>query len=333
MEKEVFMEENVVDKKICPLCGGENDCHAEKEGSHDVCWCVTTKIPKGLLEKIPQEKRGKACVCKRCVEDYRSEDEIRWDARADMFNEHQLNDPSPIEDQVLAFLEEVVSFDGSRVLDLGGGSGRYAIPLAKRAREVVLTDISSKMLAHAKTNATRDGVDNILFEKLDWAEVDIAQSGMEKSFDLVFASMCPPLRTEDGLEKMIAASGKHCFINQFIVDKDSVGIFFDERLDHKRAFDPHNDRESVSRFFNELWKRNFDPQIRYALYDHEKRMTFEEALEILERDYGEIAKGKGLEVKNILREYQELEGTQDIPVRCKTVSAMIYWEIKEEAKS
>lgn len=256
-----------------------------------------------------------------------SQEETAWDARADRFNEYQKSNPSSIELQVVAFLEEFVSLREARVLDIGGGSGRYAIPLARRAKEVVMTDFSSRMLMHAKNNAAEAGVGNIRFEKLDWAEVNVSNLCREGAFDLVFASMCPPLRTEEGLEKMIAASKKYGFINQFIYDKDSVGNFLDQRLGIVREFDPHNDRESLARFFNEIWKRGFDPQIRYAREVFEKRLSFEEALDILEKDYGEMARERGTNPENLLEEYRRSRGTKDIPVEGKRISAMILWEV------
>ncbi len=51
--------------KICPICGGDNGCMHNSD-----CWCFKVTIPEGLLESIPEEKRGKACVCKSCVEEY-----------------------------------------------------------------------------------------------------------------------------------------------------------------------------------------------------------------------------------------------------------------------
>ncbi|MBU5425601.1 cysteine-rich CWC family protein [Tissierella pigra] len=56
------------EETTCPICGENNNCkHNEK------CWCFSVTIPKELLEMIPEEKRGKACICKSCVEKYRSE--------------------------------------------------------------------------------------------------------------------------------------------------------------------------------------------------------------------------------------------------------------------
>ena len=57
----------MIDEKdtICPICGEDNNCLHNKD-----CWCVEKTIAKELIEKIPIEKRGKACICKSCVEEF-----------------------------------------------------------------------------------------------------------------------------------------------------------------------------------------------------------------------------------------------------------------------
>ncbi len=56
-----------VNKKICPLCGKENNCGYEKGLEHGTCWCTTIKVPKELLAQVPEEVKGKACVCRDCI--------------------------------------------------------------------------------------------------------------------------------------------------------------------------------------------------------------------------------------------------------------------------
>lgn len=58
---------------ICPLCGKENHCATAAGSDPYRCWCMTTKVPEELLERIPKDIRGKACVCKECVEKYLKE--------------------------------------------------------------------------------------------------------------------------------------------------------------------------------------------------------------------------------------------------------------------
>ena len=51
----------------CPLCGGANDCGMVRGGGGP-CWCEKEKFSAALLARIPEQRRSKACVCKRCVE-------------------------------------------------------------------------------------------------------------------------------------------------------------------------------------------------------------------------------------------------------------------------
>lgn len=59
-----------IDPKICPLCGKPNHCAYQAGRPHTDCWCVTTSVPKELLQQIPADKRRKACVCQACVNEF-----------------------------------------------------------------------------------------------------------------------------------------------------------------------------------------------------------------------------------------------------------------------
>jgi hypothetical protein len=54
-------------ERTCPLCGKDNNCQHNAES----CWCATVTFPKHVLDMIPEEKKGKACICKECLEKYR----------------------------------------------------------------------------------------------------------------------------------------------------------------------------------------------------------------------------------------------------------------------
>lgn len=60
----------------CPICGGRNDCEAQRSESISDCWCFHIPIPKELLASIPVAERGKSCVCKACVIQYHSDQAV-----------------------------------------------------------------------------------------------------------------------------------------------------------------------------------------------------------------------------------------------------------------
>jgi len=60
-------------KGLCPICGEKNNCSIEAGIETSTCWCMTTKLPSELLERVPKEKRRESCVCKECINRYNRE--------------------------------------------------------------------------------------------------------------------------------------------------------------------------------------------------------------------------------------------------------------------
>lgn len=72
------------------------------------------------------------------------------------------------------------SFAPTRTLDFGCGVGRLLLPFARLGGEVVGVDISPSMLAEARRNCEREGLDNVVL-----APSDDALSAVQGDFDLV----------------------------------------------------------------------------------------------------------------------------------------------------
>jgi len=58
-------------KGICPICNKPNQCAMVKGEDPYKCWCMTEKVPEGLLETVPDELRGQSCVCRECVLEFK----------------------------------------------------------------------------------------------------------------------------------------------------------------------------------------------------------------------------------------------------------------------
>ena len=87
--------------------------------------------------------------------------EQRWDQRAEIYNEFQKKDKSLIPAKVVTYLSKRGVLDDQKVLDVGGGTGRYAILFGIYAKAVALTDISTQMIKYALENAQEAKIDNI----------------------------------------------------------------------------------------------------------------------------------------------------------------------------
>lgn len=126
-----------------------------------------------------------------------------WDRRARTFPRYTPDENSH-EAQVLRVArEQGVGVDGLSVLDVGCGSGRYTLRLAKTARTVIALDISDEMLRILEEDAAAQGLDNIVCVCAEWMDFD-----QTDRYDVVLCAMTPALRTDAGKEKILChASG------------------------------------------------------------------------------------------------------------------------------
>jgi len=84
-------------------------------------------------------------------------------------------------EEINFILEELNLPPGSRILDMGCGTGRHAVALAKRGYRVTGVDISAGMLAEGKKAAKEADVE------VEWIHADATKFTSTKSFD---AAIC-----------------------------------------------------------------------------------------------------------------------------------------------
>jgi len=133
------------------------------------------------------------------------------------------------------FIEQEISFDKTkRILDLGCGTGRHAIELAKRGYEVIGVDLSVSQLKRAKEKAEKAGV------KVDFFQKDARQLDFNQEFDLVIM-ICegafPLMETDEmnfqilqGASRALKKNGKFIFttLNALFPLYHSVKDFLNE---------------------------------------------------------------------------------------------------------
>lgn len=109
----------------------------------------------------------------------KNEWEIFFDAHAPVYMENSFT-KNTIE-EVNFILEELGLPPGSHILDVGCGTGRHSVELAKRGYKVTGIDISAGMLSEAKKAASKAGVE------VEWVHSDASKFTSSRSFD---ASIC-----------------------------------------------------------------------------------------------------------------------------------------------
>lgn len=94
--------------------------------------------------------------------------EDMWSTLAQRFKD----DPRRTDDPVVNLLAGWLTPE-STVLDVGGGAGRYALPLALRANHVTVVDPSPSMLGALRESAADAEVENIAAVEASWEEAAV----------------------------------------------------------------------------------------------------------------------------------------------------------------
>lgn len=112
--------------------------------------------------------------------------------------------------RIIRLLERLgARFRGARVLDIGTGTGNYALPLAARAAAVTGVDLSPAMLSRFRAEARRRRIRNARAVRADWSSVPAAR--FAGRFDIALASMTMAVHTRSDLLKMEKAAPARAF--------------------------------------------------------------------------------------------------------------------------
>lgn len=93
-----------------------------------------------------------------------------WDQRADRFAARMADRGA--DEPLIAPLRQAVRASDT-VIDVGAGTGRFALALAPHVAEVIAVDPSEGMLEHLRGFATERGLTNVRGEQGHWPDVDV----------------------------------------------------------------------------------------------------------------------------------------------------------------
>jgi len=142
-----------------------------------------------------------------------------WNRRARAF--HQATKDTVSRDPLFQRLSQVVTPQTS-VLDVGAGTGRFALALAPLARQVIAVEPNAAMLDHLRQDAADQAITNISYISTTWQE---APADMQADI-LVCSHVLYPIRDiKPFLAKLQASTRQSCYIYL-------RAIHFDELTNH-----------------------------------------------------------------------------------------------------
>lgn len=96
-------------------------------------------------------------------------DDDFWQPYAQFFRQDPRREGDPVLDALLPMASA-----GYTALDVGGGAGRLALPLALRCRHVSVVEPSASMIAHLRESAADAGISNYSVIQATWEDADVA---------------------------------------------------------------------------------------------------------------------------------------------------------------
>lgn len=195
--------------------------------------------------------------------------------------------PAKTKKEVAFVVEALALPKGSKILDLCGGWGRHAIPLAKKGYKVTILDLNKKFLAIAKREARKQKV------KISTVGADMRRVPFSNEFDAVINMF-----TAFGYLENDKEDGK--VLDQVYKALKPGGKFLIDVIDRDwllANYQPRDWRKAghwlilENRQFNPATKRNFvkitiidtENSKTFSTYHHERIYNFNELKKILSR--------------------------------------------------
>lgn len=248
-----------------------------------------------------------------------------WNSRALTFNENVVSKEKMTEIMIGGLKEKGMMNHGSRVLDIGCGPGTHAIPMARKVSQVTAIDIAQNMLDHLDCRAGELELDNIVTQKVNWVDIDLAQMQWEKAFDLVFASMSPAIHNYETLKKMCDASRGWCYLSAWVRRENKIE---DALLDVIRKKDEDSGilEGKIYYVFNILWNLGYHPEVTYTERKWSGVQDVEEALESYTKKLMILNKLTEEDHQKIKKRLYEFEKNGKVEEESNAIVGTVIWK-------
>ncbi|MEW5804380.1 MAG: methyltransferase domain-containing protein [bacterium] len=193
----------------------------------------------------------------------------RWDKLSKDFSQRwKPTKEDPMRDEMISLLKERnILREGMKILDLGCGTGRFAIPFAQAGALVTAVDVSEGMLRYLEEETPKDVASRITPVKLDWHGADIDRLGFRSAFDLSFGHMTPAITGPETFLKFLSTSRQWCVMATWSGQRrqnTAEGVW---RHLTGTAYDQNAGDITIP--FNLLYCMGYHPSIEFRYHRHE----------------------------------------------------------------
>ena len=237
-----------------------------------------------------------------------------WDKKSKQFNESMMQNRERTEKQI-AKIGLALEYT---VLDVGAGTGRLAIPIAKQAKSVTAIDPSKGMLACLQENMGREGVKNVVCINKQWEDIELGAD--IEPHDVVIAShSLSMLDIQEALAKMDATAKKCVYLFTF------AGRWMDGGLCEEICGEKRSSWSDYIYLCNILHDMGIYANVEIWDSEYEQHYaSLDEAVTKFEEMYDLPSEKEGLLRAHLSKILVEDDGA--LCLKRKSKSAMIWWQ-------
>lgn len=189
-----------------------------------------------------------------------------WDSEAGTYSASGYSEILP---KVIDEMDSMGLLDGS-LIDIGCGTGAYALPFCSRCSKVVAVDSSEGMLNVLRKRCRESSVSNI-----DIVDCDCAGIPDDSACDTAFSSLCPAMNNPDSVLDMERLGKRRVYISSSDAGEDSIEIEIWRELGCDYSYRGYM-TDYPFRFLESLGRK---PSIRYFTQKHDASVPAEKAAE------------------------------------------------------
>ena len=208
----------------------------------------------------------------------------------------------------------------SSVLDIGSGTGAYALAFASRCTEVTALDMEPTSLAILQEHAAQLGLNNITCQEGMWETCQ-----PNRTFSIVFSSMCPAICDYEELCRMESFSERACGI--IAVTRGSYDLHRKRLIELLNVRSPAGMTTEALWYYESLYLAGKQPNVRSWSNQYAYDTPIEEACRRNEV-YFEIFGIPAEQSRPLLQQYfmsQAKDGL--VPDETRLNAALISWPV------
>ncbi|MFA5905143.1 MAG: methyltransferase domain-containing protein [Desulfobacula sp.] len=215
---------------------------------------------------------------------------------------------------------------GMEVLDIGCGTGRLAMALARYGAKVTALDFSTEMLEQFRQSITPDIRDNITLLCEDWHTLDIEKKGWKKKFDLVVAFMSPGVASPESFYKMMDTSKNGCAIRGWAAKRNHpvLSVLWEKIMGTVLEDSP----QSILLKINLLFSLGLFPELTFDTVKWDQNVTVEAELESELAFFRKVSDKTDAELESVIRPFLESISENGRIIRShKGLTATAVWSV------